>query len=161
MKLDDIDKKILDILQTDANITNAQLASQLGISPPGMLERVKRLENSGVIKRYVAIVDPEKLNKGTLAFIQVSLSIHQLASIEGFRESIKELEEVLECYHVAGEEDFMLKVAVKDIQEYEKFVLYKLTPIKGISKINTKFVLSTFKYDTRIHIVANDSDNDK
>lgn len=160
MKLDEIDRKILDILQTDANITNAQLASQLGISPPGMLERVKRLENSGVIKRYVAIVDPEKLNKGTLAFIQVSLTVHQLASIEGFRESINNLEEVLECYHVAGEEDFMLKIAVKDIQEYERFVLYKLTPIKGISKINTKFVLSTFKYNTRIHINTDTNSTD-
>ena len=152
MKLDEIDKQILEIMQTDANITNAQLASQLGISPPGMLERVKRLENSGVIKKYVALVDPEKVGNGTLALIQVSLAVHQLASIDGFREAINRLDEVLECYHVAGEEDFILKIAVKDIQEYEKFVLYKLTPITGINKINTKFVLSTFKYNTCLHV---------
>ncbi|MGE5680150.1 MAG: Lrp/AsnC family transcriptional regulator [Bacillota bacterium] len=152
MKLDDTDKKVLDKLQTNANITNAQLASELGISPAAMLERVKRLENSGVIKRYVALVDPEKVGKRTMAFIAVSLAVHHMNSIGSFKEEIAKLADVLECYHVAGEEDFILKVAIRDIQEYERFMFDKLTRINGINKIKTTFIVSTVKFDTKFNI---------
>lgn len=152
MKFDSIDKQILTILQQDAQITNVDLAKKVGISPPSMLERVKRLERNGIIKRYVAIVDPAKISKGIFAVVSVSLSAHQLSSVDQFTKIIKKLDEVLECYHVAGEEDFILKVAVSSIEEYEKFILNKLTKINGVNKINTKFVLSTVKYDTKIKI---------
>ncbi|MCL6493270.1 MAG: Lrp/AsnC family transcriptional regulator, partial [Ignavibacterium sp.] len=133
-------------------ITNVELAKKIGISPPAMLERVKRLEKNGIIKRYVAIVDPLKVSKGIFALVSVSLSAHQLSSIDQFTRQIKILDEVLECYHVAGEEDFILKIAVSSIEEYEKFILSKLTKINGVSKVNTKFVLSTVKYNTKIKI---------
>ncbi|MGE5496428.1 MAG: Lrp/AsnC family transcriptional regulator [Syntrophothermus sp.] len=149
MKLDETDKKILERLQTDANITNAQLAAEVGISPAAMLERVKRLENSGVILRYVAIIDPAKIGRKTLAIISVSLTVHQLNSIDYFKEEISGIGEVLECYHVAGEEDFILKVAISDIQEYEQFMFKKLAKINGINKIKTTFIVSTVKYDTK------------
>lgn len=152
MKFDSIDKQILSILQQDARITNVQLAKKIGISPPAMLERVKRLENNGIIKRYVAIVDPSKVSKGIFALVSVSLSAHQLSSIDLFTKQIKKLDEVLECYHVAGEEDFILKIAVSSIEEYENFILSKLTKINGVSRVNTKFVLSTVKYNTKIKI---------
>ncbi|BDQ03019.1 Lrp/AsnC family transcriptional regulator [Ignavibacterium sp.] len=152
MKIDSIDKQILTILQQDAQITNVELAKKVGISPPSMLERVKRLERNGIIKRYVAIVDPAKISKGVFAMVSVSLSAHQLSSVDQFTRNIKKLDEVLECYHVAGEEDFILKVAVSSIEEYEKFILSKLTKINGVNKINTKFVLSTVKYNTKIKI---------
>lgn len=152
MKIDSIDKKILSILQQDAQITNVELAKKVGISPPSMLERVKRLEKNEIIKRYVAIVDPMKVSKGVFAMVSVSLSAHQLSSIDQFTRIIKKLDEVLECYHVAGEEDFILKVAVSSIEEYEKFILSKLTKINGVNKINTKFVLSTVKFNTKIKI---------
>lgn len=152
MKIDSIDKQILSILQQDAQITNVELARKIGISPPAMLERVKRLEKNGIIKRYVAIVDPSKISKGIFALVSVSLSAHQLSSIDQFTRQIKKLDEVLECYHVAGEEDFILKIAVSSIEEYEKFILSKLTKIKGVNKVNTKFVLSTVKYNTKIKI---------
>ncbi len=152
MKIDLIDKQILAILQQDARITNVQLAKKIGISPPAMLERVKRLEKNGIIKRYVAILDPSKVSKGVFALVSVSLSAHQLASIDQFTKQIKKLDEVLECYHVAGEEDFILKIAVSSIQDYENFILSKLTKINGVSKVNTKFVLSTVKYNTKIKI---------
>jgi len=152
MKIDSIDKQILSILQQDAQITNVELARKIGISPPAMLERVKRLEKNGIIKRYVAIVDPSKVSKGIFALVSVSLSAHQLSSIDQFTRQIKKLDEVLECYHVAGEEDFILKIAVSSIEEYEKFILGKLTKINGVSKVNTKFVLSTVKYKTKIKI---------
>ena len=152
MKIDSIDKQILSILQQDAQITNVELARKIGISPPAMLERVKRLEKNGIIKRYVAIVDPSKVSKGIFALVSVSLSAHQLSSIDQFTRQIKKLDEVLECYHVACEEDFILKIAVSSIEEYEKFILSKLTKINGVSKVNTKFVLSTVKYNTKIKI---------
>lgn len=152
MKIDSIDKQILTILQQDARITNVELAGKIGISPPAMLERVKRLEKNGIIKRYVAIVDPMKVSKGIFALVSVSLSAHQLSSIDQFTRQIKKLDEVLECYHVAGEEDFILKIAVSSIEEYEKFILSKLTKINGVCKVNTKFVLSTVKYNTKIKI---------
>lgn len=152
MKIDSIDKQILSILQQDAQITNVELAKKIGISPPSMLERVKRLEKNGIIKRYVAIVDPLKVSKGIFALVSVSLSAHQLSSIDQFTKIIKKLDEVLECYHVAGDEDFILKVAVSSIEEYENFILSKLTKINGVNKINTKFVLSTVKFNTKIKI---------
>lgn len=152
MKIDSIDKQILSILQQDAQITNVELARKIGISPPAMLERVKRLEKNGIIKRYVAIVDPSKISKGIFALVSVSLIAHQLSSIDQFTRQIKKLDEVLECYHVAGEEDFILKIAVSSIEEYEKFILSKLTKINGVNKVNTKFVLSTVKYNTKIKI---------
>lgn len=152
MKIDSIDKQILTILQQDAQITNVELAGKIGISPPAMLERVKRLEKNGIIKRYVAIVDPMKVSKGIFAIVSVSLSAHQLSSIDQFTRQIKKLDEVLECYHVAGDEDFILKIAVSSIEEYEKFILSKLTKINGVNKVNTKFVLSTVKYNTKIKI---------
>lgn len=152
MKFDKIDKQILDILQTNSNITNAQLAAEVGISPPGMLERVKRLEKSGVIRKYVALVEPEKVGKGTLALVSISIKVHDLSEVNVFKRKVGDLEEVLECYHIAGEDDFILKVAVKDIREYEKFVLNKLNIIEGIRHIRTTFVLSTIKYNTKIQI---------
>ncbi len=155
MKFDDIDKKILDTLQSNARITNAQLAQDAGISPPGMLERVRRLENSGVIKKYVALLNPEKVGRGTLAMVSISLDVHQIPQIEKFTEEINKVEEVLECYHLAGGDDFLLKVAVNDISDYENFMLTKLTKIPGVSKVKTSFILSTVKFDTKLNINSN------
>ena len=152
MNLDETDKKILNILQEDARITNVQLASNIGISPPAMLERVKRLEKNGIIKKYAALVDPQKVGKDTFAFVAVSLSHHQISSIDLFIKAINNLDEVLECHHVTGENDFLLKIAVNNIQEYEKFILEKFTGIIGVNKINTSFILSTFKYKTKLQL---------
>lgn len=152
MKLDNTDKKILEILQDDARITNLELANRIGISPPATLERVKRLENNGVIKKYVALVDPAKVSKGTFALVSVALMIHQIPSIDSFTKQINKLDEVLECYHITGSDDFMLKIAVENIEQYEKFILNKLTKIKGVSKVTTNIVLSTVKFNTKIHI---------
>ena len=113
MTFDDIDKKILNILQEEGRITNTKLAKEIGISPPSMLERVKRLENSGVIEKFVALIDREKTGFGLLVLIMVSLSLHQIASLENVKNSITELDEVLECYQVSGDVDFLLKVETK------------------------------------------------
>jgi Lrp/AsnC family transcriptional regulator, leucine-responsive regulatory protein len=152
MKFDAIDQKILNILQANSKITNSQLASEIGTSASGMLDRVKRLEKAGIINKYVALVDPEKAGRGVIALISVSLTAHKSNAFDTFTRQIKKIDEVLECYHTAGEEDFVLKVAVKDIPAYENFILKKLTLIEGVNKIKTNFVLSTVKYNTKIQI---------
>lgn len=152
MKLDANDRKILSILQSNGRITNAQLAADVGISPPGMLERVKRLEKAGIIQRYVALVDAEKVGRGLLVLVSVKLAVHEFASIDKFREEINTLDEVLECYHISGQDDFMLKVAVKNIKDYEDFAIHKLTGIQGVNHINSSFIISTVKYQTQIPV---------
>lgn len=148
MKLDDIDIKILEILQKDGRITNARLASLAGISPPAMLDRVKRLESAGVISQFVGLVDRKKIGVGMMAFVAVSLAVHQLSSLDSFINKILELEEVLECYQISGESDFILKVALKSLDDYSEFVIKRLTGIEGIQNIKSSFVLGTIKHST-------------
>lgn len=148
MKLDDTDRRIMRILQTQGRITNAALAKQIGISPPAMLERVKRLENAGVISRFVALLDPEKIGVGVIAFVRVSLAAHQLPHVDDFSAKIAELDEVLECHQVSGPDDYILKVALRSMSEYRDFTFKKLAAIEGVQSINSSFVLGTIKYQT-------------
>jgi len=150
--IDNIDKKILDLLQDNGRITNAQLAKEVGLSPPPMLERVRKLEKNGIIRKYVALVDPKKLNRGTVAFVAVSLRFHRQDDIQEFVIEIQKFPEVLECHHIAGEEDYLLKVIIRDIEEYEQFLREKLTRFSGISRIKTYFILNTLKQDTKIPV---------
>ena len=150
--MDAIDREILRSLQKQGRITNAQLASEVGISPPAMLERVKRLEAAGVIRGYAALVDAEKVGRSVIVMVTVTLAVHQLPSIDAFTTAIDEMDEVLECYHVTGAGDFVIKVFVKSIAEYETFLLNKLTRVPGVNHINSAFVLSTMKYKTTIPI---------
>ncbi|RPJ56722.1 MAG: Lrp/AsnC family transcriptional regulator, partial [Dehalococcoidia bacterium] len=143
MALHPIDRQILEILQVQGRITNVQLAEMVGLSPPAVLERVRKLEEKEVITRYVAVVDNRKIGIGTVAFVSVSLNLHQKDSIEIFQNFIDKCENVTECYHVAGGEDYLLKVYSKDIDDYENFLINSLTRIKGIDKVKTMFVLST------------------
>ncbi|MBN2010404.1 Lrp/AsnC family transcriptional regulator [candidate division KSB1 bacterium] len=152
VKLDATDKKILEILQENGRITNAQLANLVGLSPPPMLERVKKLEKSGVIKKYVAILDPVKVDKSTTVIVSLSLARHRIKSLDQVNKEIMNFPEVLECYHIAGEEDYLLKVVVKDVREYEEFILKKLAQIPAIGKIKSYVVLSALKSDTKIHV---------
>ena len=152
MSFDDIDKKILNILQEKGRITNAGLAKEIGISPPSMIERVKRLEASGVIDRYTAMLDMEQTGFGLLVLIMVSLSLHQISSLQKVKDSLIQLEEVLECYQVSGDVDFLLKVATKDMNSYKDFVNNKLSGIAGIQNIKTSFVLDTLKSTTALKI---------
>jgi Lrp/AsnC family leucine-responsive transcriptional regulator len=150
--LDQIDRKILDLLQENGRITNAQLAKEAGISPPPMLDRVRKLETNGYIRKYVALVDPKKLNRATMAFVAISLSLHRQDAIQKFVREIQKIPEVLECHHITGENDYLLKVAVADMDGYEEFLLKKLTRFSGISKIKTSFILRTLKQETKIPV---------
>ena len=150
--LDHIDKKILDLLQDNGRMTNAQLAKDVGLSPPPMLERVRKLEKQGIIRKYVALVDPKKVDRGTMALVSVSLRLHQKNAIQEFVKEIQNIPEILECHHITGEEDYVLKVAIKDIEEYERFLRDRLTRISGIRKIKTSFILKTIKHQTKVPV---------
>ncbi len=152
MALDKTDIKILNILQENGRITNAKLAAEVGISPPAMLERVKRLEAAGVIKKYLTILDHKKTGFGLMAIIIISLSLHQISSLQQVKERLIILEEVLECYQLTGDVDFMLKVAVRDMQSYTDFINDKLSSIPGIQNIRTSFVLETLKNTTKLKL---------
>lgn len=143
-----IDRRILEVLQRQGRIPNVQLAAQVGLSPSAALERVRKLEERGIIERYVTILDRKKLGLGTVAFVAVSLNLHQKDSIDNFHEFVQESKKVLECYHVAGGEDYLLKVYAKDIEDYEDFLLSSLTRTRGIDKVKTMFVLSILKNET-------------
>jgi Lrp/AsnC family leucine-responsive transcriptional regulator len=145
MKLDETDIKILEIIQGDGRITNTKLASMIGISQPAMLERVRRLESAGVISGYTALLDRDKIGLEIMVFVAVSLALHQLSSVDKIKKKIVSFPEVLECYQVSGDDDFILKVALENINSYMDFVMNKLSKIEGIRKVKSSFVLSTVK----------------
>lgn len=145
MKLDQIDRKVLEILQSNAKITNAQLSKEIGLSPAPTLERVKKLELSGIIKSYHAQLDPEKIGLGVTTFVQVSLVGHRKMLTETFVKKIQEIPEVIECHHITGTGDFLLKVISKDISTYQKLMLEKVNEIEEVANTQSMVILSTFK----------------
>ena len=145
MELDKIDFKILKILQENGRITNLQLSQHIGLSPAPTLERVRKLENSGYIKSYHALVDEEKLGLGIKTFIQVSLDFHQQDTIQVFLKEIDEIKEITECHHVTGQCDFILKAYVKDIKTYEQLIMQKISRISVVKTFQTMMIMSTSK----------------
>jgi Lrp/AsnC family leucine-responsive transcriptional regulator len=153
MKLDPVDLNILEILQLDGRITNLELARKIKLTPAPTLMRVKKLEEAGYIKRFVALVDAEKVGLPILAFVHVILESHNRETTLEFMNEMRKLPEVLECHHIAGDEDFLLKVVAASPAEYESFVLEKLTNVHGIEKVKTTFVLSSSKLETALPLI--------
>ncbi|MDQ2985351.1 MAG: Lrp/AsnC family transcriptional regulator [Armatimonadota bacterium] len=151
-QFDDTDRTILTMLQNEGRLTNVELASRVGLTPPPTLSRVKRLEEAGLIRKYVAVVDQEKLGLPVTAFVHVIHKEHTRATSEAFLAAVDLLPEVLECHHIAGDEDFLLKVVAASPLDYEKFVLEKLTAIEGVQRVKTTFVLSSPKNETAIPV---------
>jgi len=142
LELDRIDKKILQLMQGNARITNLELADKVGLSPTPCLRRVKRLEESGVIDAHVTLLNPEKLGLKLTAFIGISMDRHTPDRFESFECAISQMPEVLECSIVTGQDaDFLLKVIVRDMQHYEEFLLGYLTKLEGVTGVHTSFVL--------------------
>ena len=152
IKLDSIDKKILEILQKDGNITNAQLAKEIGLSPAPTLERVKKLEQAKLIKSYHAKLDTANLGLGVTTFLLITLSSHKINQINTFVEKITTLDEVMECYHITGSGDFLVKILVEDIATYHKLILEKLTQIEEVGNMSSMIVLYNYKDDAIIKI---------
>jgi len=145
IRLDKIDRKILEILQSNGRITNAQLSKEIGLSPAPTLERVKKLEQSGIIMSYHAKLDPEKIGMGVSTFVQVTLIGHNRENIEKFMAAINKIDEVVECHHITGTGDFILKVVAKDIPSYQQLMLEKVSDIDVVDNLQSLIILSTFK----------------
>jgi DNA-binding Lrp family transcriptional regulator len=152
MKLDPVDQKILELLQANGRMTNAELARQIHMSPSPTLERVKKLERKGYIRKYVALVDPEKVGIKCFTYVEVTLVRHGKEAVQRFMNSITRLSEVLECHHITGDADFLLKVVTRDIPAYEDFILHTLTALPDVQHLKTLVVLSTLKQETQIPI---------
>lgn len=150
VELDKIDLQILKILQQNGRITNLQLSNEIGLSPAPTLERVRKLENSGYILSYHALVDEEKLGLGIKTFIQVSLDFHKNNTIQTFLEEIQEIKEITECHHVTGQCDFLLKVYVKDIKAYEQLIMQKISRITVVKTFQTMIIMSTNKKEPTV-----------
>ena len=144
-KIDDIDRKILEILQSRAKITNARLSEEIGLSPAPTLERVKKLEQMGIITSYHAKLNTEKIGLGVTTFVLATLNGHNRTNIESFVKEINKIPEVVECHHITGAGDFILKVVAKDIASYQKLMLEKISDIKQVDNMQSMVVLSTFK----------------
>lgn len=159
VKLDFIDRQIIELLQEDGRMANNELARQVGLTTTPTLERVKRLEREGVIKGYTAWIDKSSVDKGLTVFCNIKLSVHQFGKMEEFSNHIHSIPEILACYNTTGEYDYLLHVVVKDTNEYEQFLRTKLTQIPGVERIYTGIVLSVIKEQSKIAVMENgDSD---
>jgi DNA-binding Lrp family transcriptional regulator len=148
--LDAVDLRILRELQQDGSLTNVELARRVHLSPSPCLARVKALEAAGVIRQYVALADPKAVGLGLSVFINISLKEQSRESLAEFERRIAEHDEVMECYLMTGDSDYLIRVAVADIAALERFILEQLTPIPGIEKIRSSFALKQVRYKTAL-----------
>jgi Lrp/AsnC family transcriptional regulator, leucine-responsive regulatory protein len=148
--LDEKDRQLLGLLQENSRMSNAELARQVNLSAPGLLKRLRKLEDSGLIDRYVTLVNREALGFDLLCFTHVSLAHHQPECVDRFCKQVKDLPEVLECHHLTGEYDYLLKVVVTNHQHLEKLLTKKITQIPGVARIHTSIVLNEIKASTSL-----------
>ena len=154
MKLDTLDLRILAELQADGSLSNVELARRVHLSPSPCLARVKALETAGVISRYVALANASPLGLGLNVFISISLKTQSKESLADFERRIAEHDEVMECYLMSGDADYLIRVALPHIAALERFILDQLTPIPGIEKIRSSFALKQVRYKTALPLPA-------
>lgn len=152
MKIDNIDIEILNILQKEGRITTKALAERLKLSTTPTFERVKKLEREGVIDKYVALLNQKKIDKKLIVFVSLSLKNHTRSYLDGFVKETEGFDEVQECYHIAGNFDYMLKIIVKDMEAYQQFLLTKISTNNNIATVQSSFVLSKNKYSTALMV---------
>ncbi len=150
MALDSIDKKLLQYLQKDCKQTHKELSGKLNLSVTAIYERIKKLERQGVISRYVALVDKKKVELGFVVFCQIKLMQHTKEFVLHFEKEVTKLPEVLECYHVSGDFDYLLKVVVTDMESFREFMVKKLTTIKYIGSTHSAFMIGEVKHTTAL-----------
>jgi Lrp/AsnC family leucine-responsive transcriptional regulator len=151
IKIDTKDRELLAHLQEDSKRTTKEYANLLGLSTTAVYERIKRLEKSGVITRYVALVDKNRVNKAFMVLCHVKLIQHIKDYVLQFEREVVQLEEVSECHHISGDYDYILKVNVGDMEAYREFMVTKLTAIKNIGSTQSSFVINEVKYSTAVH----------
>ena len=151
-RIDDIDVALLELLQENAKYTIKELSEKLNLSPTPIFERIKKLEQQGVIRKYVALLDLEKINKQIITYCNVSLTEHNPETLKKFEEDVKAFPEVIECYYIAGQYDYLLKVITSSLQQYQRFIIDRLTNATKVSQIHSQFVMGNVKYSTRIDL---------
>ena len=154
MNFDSVDLRILRELQADASVSNVELARRVGLSPSPCLARVKALQAQGVIREYVALLDAKRLGLHLNVFISISLKQQTRASLESFEAKIGAREEVMECYLMTGDADYLIRVAVPDMAALERFILGQLSPMKEIEKIRSSFALKQVRYKTALPLLG-------
>ena len=152
MTFDAIDKKLIQLLQEDSKQTNKALSNKLNLSVTAVYERIKKLENQGVIDKYVALVSKEKVSKSFVAFCHVKLTQHSQDYVIKFEKEVADLQEVLECYHISGDYDYLLKVLVKDMEAFREFMVNRLTKINHIGSTHSMFMINEVKHTTAITV---------
>ncbi|WP_346984637.1 Lrp/AsnC family transcriptional regulator [Chryseobacterium sp. POE27] len=150
MAFDETDKKLLFFLQEDSKQTTKELSYKLGLSVTAVYERIKKLENTGVISKYVAILDRHKIDRDFIVLCHVKLTQHKKEYVLQFEREIINLHEVTECFHVSGDYDYILKISVKDMEDYRNFMLSKLTTLQHIASTHSSFMISEVKNTTVI-----------
>lgn len=154
-KLSKTDFRILELLQQDAGLSAADIAEQVGMSQSPCWRRINRLEEAGIIRRRVALVDREKMGLGMLVFVMVTLSAHGRQYLEDFERAVRELPQVLECFTITGTSDYMLKIIARDTQDYEQFMRHQLSLLQGVHEFHSFVALTEIKYSTALPVAAN------
>ena len=143
--LDRIDLRLLSLLQQDGRATNADIATQVNLSASACLRRIQRLESSGVIQGYAALVEPKQVGLGLQAFVRVQLEKHGQLGLDRFIEGVNSWDEVVACHALTGDMDYLLHVVVQDLEHFSRFLLDKLINATGVADVNSSFVLRTVK----------------
>ncbi|TPD71297.1 Lrp/AsnC family transcriptional regulator [Flavobacterium microcysteis] len=148
MILDTIDKKLLKLLQEDSKRTTKELSLKLDLSVTAVYERIKKLEREGIVKKYVALLDKNSVQKGFVVFCHLKLMQHTKEFISQFEKEVVQLNEVLECFHVSGDYDYILKICVENMEEYREFMVTKLTSLQHIGSTHSMFMIGEVKNTT-------------
>ena len=152
MKFDSIDRKLLSLLQKDSKVTTKRLSLALDLSATAVYERIKKLEKTGVIEKYVAVVNKDKIGKSFVVFCHIKLIQHSHAYLTKFESEVIRLDEVLECYNVSGEYDYILKIVVQNMKAYREFINTKLTKLEYIGSTHSIFIISELKNSSEIFV---------
>lgn len=152
MTLDNTDKKLLKLLQEDSKRTTKELSLKLDLSVTAVYERIKKLEREGIIEKYVVLLNRDKIQKGFVVFCHIKLIQHTKEFLTQFESQVIKLNEVLECHHVSGDYDYILKVVVKDMEAYREFLVTKLTTLDHIGSTHSTFMISEVKNTSMIEL---------
>ena len=150
--LDPIDRQILRVLQEDASLSGAEVAKRVGLTPSPCWRRIQRLEQEGVIRRRVALLDPDRLALGIVVFASVKLSAHGRQALPRFEAAVRDYPEVLECYTVSGGVDFLLRVVTRDVHDYEAFLRDRLLQLPEVAEVHSRIAITQVKYTTALPI---------
>ncbi len=152
MNFDETDQKLLLFLQEDSKQTTKELSHKLGLSVTAVYERIRKMENTGVISKYVALLDRKKINRNFIVLCHIKLAQHKKEYVLQFEREVMNLQEVTECFHVSGDYDYILKIGVKNMEDYRNFMLSKLTTLQHIASTHSSFMISEVKNTTAIVI---------